>query len=737
MDNRTPKRQTAPRRAGGRTPVQKITRRMVSRLRLAFVAVLLCFVWLSAVLFGINKNKGDSYEKKMLAQQSYVSNVLPYKRGDILDRNENKLASSEQVYNLIISPADILQKDEYLSPTLKAVSSVFSIDEDEIKKIINEKPDSKYVSEKAYRYYSKNLVDKFKELQKKDKNIQGIWFEEDYRRNYPYSTVACDVIGFSSSNNSASWGIEGYYNDELNGSYGRSYGYYDSELNLVRTVKPAVDGNTIVSTIDVNVQGITEECIAKFQEETGAKNIAVMVMNPQNGEIYAMASDPVFDLNNPYDLHKFYSDEEISAMTDEETQAALDGIWRNYCISDAYEPGSTFKPMTVAAAIDEGIANEQSTFICDGGQQVADRTIRCVNRYGHGELSLSMALEKSCNDVMMQLVGNLGTDTFYQYVRSFNFGRRTGIDLPGEGLGLTFSLDILGPTEMATSSFGQGQSVTMVQLASAFCSVINGGDYYTPHVVKEIRNESGVVVQSFDNLLIRKTITSDTSKLLRQFLYKTVEEGTASPAQVSGYAVGGKTGTAEKYPRGQGNYLVSFIGFTPVEDPQVVVYVIIDEPNVEDQAHSTYATEFSSNLMKKILPLLGVYEDKKLKKDSLTGDDEDDKITLPSTQTTESDEGAPEGGFMDGDSPMAGEYGVPSSSGEDEGAAAGDSASGEDGTQTASPEVTATPQPGDGTTGEPAATASPSPTSSPTPEPTMTPSPTPAMSQHSTTQDIQ
>lgn len=695
-----------------RKKTKHITFRMVRTLKFVFAVILLCFVLLSVVLFLINKEKGDAYEKRVLAQQSYVSDVIPYRRGNILDRNENKLATSVQVYNMIIAPATMLEEDTYLEPTLEALGSVFGIEGSEITKWLEEKPESQYVMMKDYKNLDKEKVKAFEELQKNNKLIQGVWFEEDYSRKYPYGTVGCDVIGFSESNNTANWGIEGYYNDMLNGSYGRKYGYYDSELNLVRTVKPAVDGNTLVSTIDVNVQGITEESIAKFQEETGSENMAVIIMNPQNGEVYAMASDPVFDLNNPRELSGIYEEDELAAMDEEKKVEALNQLWRNYCISNIIEPGSTFKPITVAAAIDEGKADENTSFTCDGGQQVADRWIRCVNNVGHGDMNLSLALEKSCNDVMMQLASSIGPQTFHKYVRTFNFGKRTGIDLPGEEMGLIFELDRLGATELATSSFGQGQSVTMIQIAAAFSAVINGGNYYTPHVVKEIRNESGAVVQSFDDMLVRKTITADTSELIREYLRKTVEEGTASPAQVSGYTVGGKTGTAEKYPRGQGNYLVSFIGFTPVDDPQVVVYVIIDEPNVDDQAHSIYATEFASKLMKKVLPLLGIREDKSLAGSSDDSRDDDD-ITLPSTSQTPNDETAPEGGYFEGDTPMAGD---------------------ETGEGNAEEEASSSPEPEPSSAAE--ASASPEETQAPQETPSPEPEETPEMSLHSTTEDI-
>ena len=503
----------------------------------------------------------------------------------------------------------------------------------------------------------KDIVTKMEKLQDKDENIRGIHFEEEYKREYPYSTVACDVIGFCTDTNSGTWGIENTYNDMLNGTNGRQFGYYDSELNLVKTIKAATNGYTVKSTIDVNVQGIMEQHIQKFMKNTGAKKIACLLMNPNTGGIVAMGSNSVYNLNDPRNLSVAYTQEEISAMSEEEQLKALNELWRNYCISDSYEPGSTFKPITVAACLDEGKANQKSTYVCDGGQQVADRYIKCVaNRYGgHGALSLGQALMVSCNDVMMQISAKLGKEKFLDYMDAFGIGRKTGIDLPGEATGTVFNNDTMHSTQLATSSFGQSQTVTMVQMAAAFSAIVNGGNYYRPHVVEEVSSESGAVIQSEDDAVESKVITEKTSRLLRKFLLATVEEGTANPASVKGYKVGGKTGTAEKIPRGQGKYLVSFIGCVPANNPKLVVYTVIDEPNVEDQAHSTYATEFTSSLLKDILPMLEIYPSGK--KSDIT---KASKLKLPSTAKSNLDEEAPEGGYSDSS------YGVAQKAADDE-----------------------------------------------------------------------
>lgn len=622
-----------------------------ARLLFVFGLILLAGIALVVRIAYLNKNKGDAYERKVLAQQSYASNVLPYKRGDIVDRNNNKLATSVKVYNLILDPVQILSDEKYIKPTIKALVDVFGLKEEEIKKILDKNSQVQYYVMKEYKGLKSTYVEKFEKLQKKDKNIKGVWFEEEYVRKYPYSSVGSNVIGFCISDNTGSWGIENYYNSSLNGVTGRRYGYFDADLNLVKTVKPATNGNTIVSSIDVNIQGILEQHMKKFLKDVGALNMGCIIMNPNNGEIYAMASNKQYDLNNPRDLTGFYPQKKIDKMSDKDKMDALSKIWRNFCISDAYEPGSTFKPFTVCAALDEGITNTKRTYLCDGGQDVNGTYIKCVAHGigGHGQINICQSLMKSCNDVMMQLGADMGKDTFLEYVNTFGFGARTGIDLPGEAVGGIFTKDTMHSVELATSSFGQGQTVTMIQMAAGFSALVNGGNYYEPHVVKEIDSESGAVVSVNDDKLVKRIITEKTSKLLRNYLYKTVEEGTAMPAQVEGYTVGGKTGTAQKHPVGHGNYLVSFIGCTPVKKPEVVIYTVIDEPKVEDQAHSTPATEFSSQVLTDILPMLGIYPDKKDSKKVTS----DTNIKLPSTKKGNKYLEEPEGGAIDKDYKVA------------------------------------------------------------------------------------
>ncbi|MCD7825097.1 MAG: peptidoglycan glycosyltransferase, partial [Clostridiaceae bacterium] len=616
------------------------TRRMFFRILLAFCFFVIFTIVLIGRIIYLNKEKGSSYEKKVLSQRSYSSSEINYKRGDIVDRNGNKLAVSKKKYDLVLDPVLILADEEYVQNTGEALEKVFDISQEVFEGILKEQSELQYYVMQDYKGLTKDVVEEFEALQDDNNKIKGVTFDERYERYYPYSTVASKIIGFCSSENSGIWGIENYYDDELSGTNGRKYGYFNSDLELVETLKEPVNGNKVVSTIDVNVQGILERHMNEFQEETGSTNMGCIIMNPQNGEIYAMSSYPEFDLNNPRDLSVLYSEEEISKMSDKKKTKMLNKMWRNFCISDAYEPGSTFKPMTVAACLDEAVTNGTRIYSCDGSQKVGGVTIKCVaySSGGHGSITICQALMESCNDVLMQLGADLGKEKFLSYINAFGFGKKTGIDLPGEAAGGVFTEDTMHSVELATSSFGQGQTVTMIQLAAAFSATINGGNYYEPHVVKEIDSDSGAVVSTKDDSLVRRVVTEKTSQKIRKYLYKTVEEGTASPAQVAGYEIGGKTGTAEKHPTGQGNYLVSFAGFTPVDDPEVVIYVVIDEPNVDDQAHSSYATEFSSEVMKEVLPLLGIYQSSDTKKKDKT---EATDIQLPSTKES------PDGGLSD------------------------------------------------------------------------------------------
>lgn len=557
----------------------------------------------------LNRDHGEEYKKHVFSQQSYTNNVLKYRRGAIKDRNETVLAQSVRRFDLILEPRTLLADPAAKAETLAKIAAYFAVGTNELEQLLTENADSMYQHVEGLKLLTKEQVSGFREEMEKNKNVKGVWFEETFQRVYPLNTIACNIVGFTTSENEGSYGIEGSCNEQLNGRTGREYGYFDASMNFQRTVKKATNGNSVVLTIDANVQRVIEQQIKKYNTDVGAKNIAVMVMNPNNGEILAMASQNSYDLNNPRELSGMYTQEEIAGMDEAAKAQKLMELWSNFCIASAYEPGSTFKPFTIAAALDEGTVKDSDYFGCSGVTNVAGSDIHCSVRSGHGSLSLQQSMMESCNSALIQIGAGLGRENFSKYNKIFGFGQKTGIDLPGETMGIIHSKDELNPVELATSSFGQTQTVTMVQMLAGFSSLVNGGDYYQPHLVKEIQNEAGVVVERTSPVVVRKTVSDNTSRLIRKYLQATVEDGTAAPAQVSGYSIGGKTGTAQKRPVEEKKYLVSFIGCVPAQNPQAAIYVIIDEPNVEDQAHSTYATEFASKIMKKILPFLGIYSE--------------------------------------------------------------------------------------------------------------------------------
>ncbi|MBP3339143.1 MAG: penicillin-binding protein 2 [Lachnospiraceae bacterium] len=594
-----------------RQNTKKINKGMKYRLLFTLGVITVFMIGLVVRMVNIWRNEGQEYSKKVLDQQSYNSQVIPYQRGDIYDRNGELLATSIKVYNLILDPKIMTSDDgKYLEPTLEALNTCFGYDVDEIRTLVEENSTSSYyIYEKKMTY---SQIKDFQEMQDNEEeypNIQGVWFETEYERQYPKNSLASSVIGFTSAGNVGTWGIEEFYNDYLNGTDGRKYGYMNSDNVMEETVKDAVDGSNVISTIDVYVQNVVETQIKKYMEEYQPDNIGVIVMKPNTGEILAMSGKNMYDLNNPRDLTSFYTAEELAAMDEKAQLEAMNKIWRNYCISDSFEPGSTAKMFTIAAALDEDSIQPDDTYMCDGYELVGGWTIRCHRRSGHGELTIEQAIAESCNDSLMQIGDKLGANKFVEYQSLYNIGIKTGIDLPGEQSceNLMFSAEDMGPADLATNTFGQNYNVTMIQLASAFCSLINGGNYYQPYVVKEIVNSNGGVEVSNDKTLIKQVITEETSDIIKAGCKLAVEDGTAGSAKVDGYVISGKTGTAEKLPRGTGEYLISFIGFAPYDTPEVVCYTVIDNPQMEGGVLSIPAMELFSDIMTEILPYLNVF----------------------------------------------------------------------------------------------------------------------------------
>ncbi len=596
---------------------RKFSKTMQRKLVMLFAAIVLAFVFLVGRITYINAASGDKYTKLVLDQQQYGSRTIPFKRGDIVDRNGTKIATSERIYNVILDMKVMLSKEEYIEPTIQVLEDCFGIAEEDVRTLMDKNPTGRYnILKKGVDYATAQKFNKIESDSEKYPNVKGIWLEEDYVRKYPYNTLASDVIGFTVDGNVGSNGIEASYNSILNGTDGREYGYQDESTSFEQTVKEPENGQTVMSTIDLQVQSIVEKHILEFNEEhknqaregEGSLDTAVIVMNPQNGEILAEASYPNYDLNNPRDLTKYYTEEQIEAMSDEEKLDALNSLWNNFCVSDTYEPGSTFKPFVISAGLETGVLTGEESYICGGVLHVGDHDIHCSNRDGHGTQTLKRALENSCNVALMQIGESMGAEEFTRYQELFGFGEMTGIDLPGEASteGLLYEAENMDAASLATNAFGQNFNVTMTQLVASFCSLVNGGNYYEPHVVKQIQDENGNVTETKDPVLVRKTISKETSDIIKDYMYGVVEEGTGKSAAVEGYAIGGKTGTAEKLPRRNGKYLVSFIGYAPQENPQVVVYVVVNEPNAQGQANSGFATELASKIMGEIFPYLGI-----------------------------------------------------------------------------------------------------------------------------------
>ena len=557
---------TGNKRRPRKKPQRKINYNMKRKLVMLFSAVLLALVALTARITYINATSGSKYKKQVLsqAQQKYQSQTLPAKRGDIYDRNGNILATSNKVYNVILDCKTVNSDEDYVEPTINALTEVLGLDENKIRSLLS---DDK-TKESQYQILTKQLsMDKKKEFEEYEladvdsglttaqaeqrANIKGVWFEEDYLRSYPFNDTACDTIGFTLDRDVADVGLEGYYNSTLTGVDGRQYGYINNDSDVEQTIIPANNGKSIQTSIDIGAQQIVEKYVNGFKEAMGAKNIGVIVEDPSTGEIIAMDGGDRYDLNNPRDLSNVYSKEEIKAMNDEETVEALNGMWSNFSVTDAYEPGSVVKPIVMAAALEKGAIQESDTFVCDGSQTFGDTLIKCaVWPDAHGTETLGEVIANSCNDAMMQIGARLGSRQFVKAQSLFNFGTRTGIDLPNEGAGIIHTEDSMGETELACSAFGQGFTCTMIQEINAMCSVINGGYYYQPHLVTKILDSSGSTVKTISPTLLKQTISSQISADIRSYMELSVQQGTSRHSKVQGYSSGGKTGTAEKYPRG-------------------------------------------------------------------------------------------------------------------------------------------------------------------------------------------
>lgn len=622
---------------------RKLTSKMKKKLAGVFGLFLLALVGLLAGITWINAKSGNKYTQQVLtqSQQQYTDTTVRFRRGSITDRNGTMLANSVKVYNLVLDCVEINNNTKYKEPTQNALEEYFDIEKDVVEGLLTSEntKDSRYqILKKEVTMDEKRAFEEALEIPEskeerealgeeeitRRQRVKGVYFEDTYKRIYPLGSLACDVIGFTDAGDTATWGLEGYYNSTLNGTNGRTFGYLSDSTSLEQNIINPVNGKNLTTTLDATIQEIVEKYISAFDralsagpnnkkdaKKKGAENIAVVIENPNNGEILAMASSGTYDLNDPRDLTGSYTDIEIQRMDDEETREALFGMWKNYCVSQNFEPGSTFKPVVVASALESGAITENNRFICDGGEEIGVDYVRCaVYPDSHGSESLGEVIQNSCNDGMMAIGRRMGTDLFLEYQRKFNFGTRTGIDLPSEETGLLFSEENMYEMELSTSAFGQGFNCTMIQEIAAISAVVNGGTYYQPHLVKEITDEDGKTVKNISPNILKQPISQEVSAKVREYMGMSVTSGTSKSAKVQGYSMGGKTGTAEKLnEKEKGNYLVSFIGFAPLDKPEVVIYAVVDTPNVERQASSTYAQYLAQAILSEVLPYMNIYQD--------------------------------------------------------------------------------------------------------------------------------
>ena len=653
--------------------VKKFSIKMQKKLVVLFILLLLAFIGLAIRLFWIVKENENGYQKQVLSQQRYDSTTIPYRRGDIVDAKGTKLAVSEKVYNLVIDAKVMLSSEKYLEPTLTALGSCFpDLDMTAIRKYVTEHPESSwYVPLKKLTY---DQISDFKMKQSEDDTIKGVWFEEEYMRVYPGGSLAADVIGFVRSDNQGLYGLEEYYNDILNGTPGREYGYLNDDSTLERTIKPAVDGYTIHSTIDNNIQSIVEKYLLDFNEQykdnfregNGAENVGCIIMEVNTGNVLAMASYPTFDLNDVrntdsligsmmveqvdkengyYEIKKngkVINESTLAEMTEDEIYLNLNNLWKNFCIVNTYEPGSTMKPFTVAAALECGAIDGSEHFTCNGVLEVGGHKIHCHNTWGDGDVTVENSIAWSCNVALMKIGQAMGKEEFARFQEVFNFGLKTNVDLAGEArtAGLLFPVETMGPADLATNTFGQNFNVTMIQMITGFCSLINGGYYYEPHLVDKITNANGATVENIEPRVLKQTISESTSELIRQYCTSVVvgQGGTGKTARPAGYVIGGKTGTAQTLPRGNGEYVVSFMGFAPADDPQIAIYVVVDRANAAGQDDAKYATRIVRNILTEVLPYMNIFMTEELsEKEQKELEEKQIEITNMYTQKPEED----------------------------------------------------------------------------------------------------
>jgi len=557
------------------------------------IAIVMTAVFLMGRLAYLMVAKADYYNRAATGLHERERSIKA-PRGRIYDRNGNILADNKAVCSVSVIHSQI--EDE--EAVIQVLNEYLDKGEAEIRKKVTKVSSRELIATNV----AKETGDQIREL-----NVAGIKVDEDYKRYYPYGSLASKVLGFTGADNQGIVGLEVWYNEILAGEDGSIHTVTDAkgiELpNVKETRVSPVPGDDLVLSLDLTIQKYATQAALSVMEEKQAKRVAMIIMNPQNGEIYAMVDVPEYDLNQPFQLNMDLAGYE--SVTDGEKMDALNNMWRNFTVSDTYEPGSTFKIVTATAALEAGTVSLSDTFYCPGYKIVEDRRIRCHKTTGHGSEDFRHALMNSCNPAFMTIGERTGATNLYQTYQKLGLFQKTGIDLPGETNSIMHKLSDIGPVELATMSFGQSFQISPIQFVTAAATVINGGNKITPHIGMKVVDAESQVMTELQYPVTQGAVGSETSATMRDLLESVVAEGGGSKAQIEGYRIGGKTATSEKYPRGTGKYISSFLGFAPANDPQVMAFVMIDEPTGVYYG-GTIAAPVIQEVFSNILPYLGI-----------------------------------------------------------------------------------------------------------------------------------
>ena len=571
--------------------------RHTRRVLVLVLLFLLVMVVLGIRLVGIMILQSKKYEEDA-TKLHQRERAIKAPRGKILDRNGTELANNRSVCTVSVIYNQVTDPEQVIAVLAKELS----MDEKEIRKKV-EKVSSR---EKIKSNVKKEIGEAIRAYK-----LDGVMIDEDYKRYYPYDTLASKVLGFTGGDNQGILGLEVQYDEVLSGEEGYILTLTDVKGRRVKhsaeSRQEAVAGDNLLLSLDVNVQQYAEQAAYKVMKEKNAKRVSVIVCNPQNGEIYACVNVPEYHLNDPFNLGE---EVDTSGLTEKEKQELVNQMWRNNCVNDTYEPGSTFKIVTATAALEKGVVSEQDTFQCPGYKIVEDRRIRCAKAGGHGTETFREGVMNSCNPVFMEIGARVGAEDMYTYYEKLGLFEKTGIDVPGEANSIMHKLENVGAVELATMSFGQSFQITPFQLIRAASAVVNGGTLVTPHFAVAVQDATTGEVTKLEYATKKGVISEETSKMMRSVLESVVAAGGGHYAQVEGYDVGGKTATSEKLPRGNGKYISSFLGFADTSNPTVMALLMIDEPEGVYYG-GTIAAPVVGDLFSNILPYLNVAESTK------------------------------------------------------------------------------------------------------------------------------